>query len=519
MRFGIQYLTALIITASALEVNQNPFPEHFKLGVSTSAYQIEGAWNEDGKGSSIWDDFAHEYPELIQDGSNGDIACDSYHRYKEDVALLKELGVQLYRFSISWPRILPNGTSNNINEAGIEYYTNLLKLLQENGIEPIVTLYHADLPSVFQEMGGWDNPEIVNYFGDYVRLCFLRFGQYVKYWVTINEPISTCDIGYPYSTGYLVLSESVYLCAYTNMKAHALAYHIYQDEFQKEQQGKISLSSSVTWYEPASNSTDDQEAQDLALQFSLGLFAHPIFVGNWPQVVIDRVGNRSALEGLPQSRLPEFTREEIDYIKGTYDWFGLNYYTTALAQLAYKVDDLPGNASYDIDKGHISLVDATWKVSGTTSWLHQVPWGLTRLLKWIHENYNQPEIIITENGWSDDGSNLNDSDRIEYVNLHLSSVLDAIYNHNVAVTGYTQWSFMDNFEWSNGYTAKFGAISVDFANENRTRTPKASFYWYQKVIKNRCLNETFDGDVSAVATRTPLLYVVSTALIILKMLY
>ncbi|KAH0998490.1 hypothetical protein HUJ05_000014 [Dendroctonus ponderosae] len=251
----------------------------------------------------------------------------------------------------------------------------------------------------------------------------------------------------------------------------------------------------------------------------MGLFAHPIFVGNWPQVVIDRVGNRSALEGLPQSRLPEFTREEIDYIKGTYDWFGLNYYTTALAQLAYKVDDLPGNASYDIDKGHISLVDATWKVSGTTSWLHQVPWGLTRLLKWIHENYNQPEIIITENGWSDDGSNLNDSDRIEYVNLHLSSVLDAIYNHNVAVTGYTQWSFMDNFEWSNGYTAKFGAISVDFANENRTRTPKASFYWYQKVIKNRCLNETFDGDVSAVATRTPLLYVVSTALIILKMLY
>ncbi|CAG9770978.1 unnamed protein product [Ceutorhynchus assimilis] len=491
------------VSTSVAYLNSKPFPPSFKFGVSTSAYQIEGAWNQGGRTPSVWDNFIHENPEKIANNDTGDVACDSYNKYEQDVDLLKSMGAQFYRLSISWTRILPYGTAQKINQEGVDYYVNLLKLLKENNIEPIVTLYHWDLPMPLQEMGGWTNPDIIKYFGDYARICYKEFGQYVKYWVTLNEPQTTCFYAYSdnpphvhFAPAYSLDAEGTYLCAYTHVKAHALAYHIYDKEFREHQQGKISLSLLARWFEPKPNDPNGELAQELGMQFQLGLFAHPIYNGNWPQLIIDRVANRSSMQGLPQSRLPAFTKTEIDYINGTYDWFGLNYYITAMVELQYQEDDLPGNASYIVDQGFNSYTDSSWKANKCNSKMVQTPWGFKNLLKWVHDHYNQPEIIVTENGWCNHESSLNDTDRIEYVGLHLSAILDAIYDEGVNVTGYTQWSLLDNFEWLTGYSAKFGIVSVDFNDENRTRTPRDSFYWYRDVISTRILPNVSSGAIA-----------------------
>lgn len=441
----------------------------------------------------MWDDFCHTHPELIKDKSNGDVACDSYHKYEEDIALLKDLRAEFYRMSISWPRIF-NDSSQVVNQDGIDYYTKVLKLLKENNIEPLVTLYHWDLPLWLHELGGWTNPQIVPYFGDYARTCFSLFGEYVKYWITINEPQSTCFLGYGAQRGgsmlapdYDLEAEGVYLCAYTTVKAHALAYRIYESEFKTEQKGKISIAQVSHWYEPASDSSDDLLAQELALQFNIGLMANPIFLGNWPQLVIDRVGNRSQLEGLEKSRLPEFSLEEIDYIKGTYDYYAINYYVTLLVESRYKEDDLPGNASYYIDRGYHDYSDPSWPHSNASTWLTVVPWGFRKILNWIHITYNQPEIIVTENGWADDGTTLDDPERIDYIEKHLTVILNSINEDGTKIKAYNHWSLLDNFEWISGYTSKFGVISVNFTDANRTRTPKRSYHRFREIISSKCL--------------------------------
>ncbi|XP_060535576.1 myrosinase 1-like [Cylas formicarius] len=480
-----------LLSASAL--NDNAFPENFKFGVATAAYQIEGGWDADGKGENTWDHYTHYFPDSIADKSNGDVACDSYHKYKEDIELLKELGVSVYRFSLSWSRILPQGTANYVNQAGVDYYLNLLKLLNESGIEPLVTLYHWDIPQPLQDLGGWSNPLMVNYFADYATVAFELFGDYVKMWATFNEPQSFCLMGYinneysHFAPGYDLEAEGSYLCSATILKAHAKAYHIYDEQFRDKQNGKVSIVLVVNWNEPATDSADDMKAQELGLQFGMGIYANPIYVGNWPQLMIDRVANRSKLEGYSKSRLPEFTEEEIKYIKGTSDFFCLNHYTTDLVSYAYEDDMIGVNSSYTLDKGITTSYNSSWKEAQVSTWNHMVPWGLRKMINWVDQNYGHPEIFITENGWADDGSSLDDPDRIEYTEGYLSSVLDAIYEDNVNVVGYTHWSLMDNFEWSFGYTSKFGMVSVDFKSENRTRTPKSSYYWYKCIIEARSL--------------------------------
>ncbi|KAL1517173.1 hypothetical protein ABEB36_000972 [Hypothenemus hampei] len=442
-----------IANCDNVTLNNHFFPANFKFGAATAAYQIEGGWDEDGKGLNLWDWYTHTYPDRITNEFTGDVACDSYHKWKEDIQLLKDLGANHYRLSLSWSRILPDGTINNVNQKGVNYYKNLLETLRANNIEPMVTLYHWDLPLSLHELGGWLNPLTADYFAEYARLSFQLFGNYVKTWITLNEPQTTCVQGYgngEKAPGYNHSGEGVYQCAYTHILAHAKAYHIYDKEFRTQQQGRVSIVLDSAWAEPASNKTEDQIAGATAMAFSMGLYANPIYNGNWPQIVIDRVGNRSANEGFSRSRLPEFTQEQLEFIKGTSDFFCLNSYATDHTEYQNGPDDNIGDPSYVLDIGVRQWKDESWK--SVVNWVDLVPWGFRKLINYVWNTYGVNEIVITENGWADVESILEDDDRITYISQFLSALLDAVYEDNVNVTGYTVWSLLDNFEWTNGYT-------------------------------------------------------------------
>ncbi|XP_060525642.1 myrosinase 1-like [Cylas formicarius] len=480
----ISLFFVVIGTASA----RRHFPDGFKFGASTSAYQIEGAWDVDGKGQNVWDSYTHILS--VISFPTADIACDSYHKWEEDIQILKTLGVQTYRLSISWSRILPNGTADYVNEKGVQYYLKILKALKANGIEPIVTIYHGDLPVPMNDIGGWINPKIIDYFSEYARICFDRFGSYVNYWLTLNEPRRICppgeiNIGWGVLKNY-VTGEAIYECSYIINKAHAKAYHIYDEEFRSSQNGKVSIVLDVEWLEPYTNSSEDLGAVEREFEFSLGRFANPIYLGNWPQIVIERVATRSSLEGYNVSRLPEMSQEDVEYIKGTHDFFALNMYTSFLVEN----EDEPFVlwADYMADKKTQTHVDPAWRPSNVTSVVSN-PEGIRKLLKYINDRYQPSEIFITENGWPDGNTELQDTERIEYLEAHLSNVLDAIHEDNVNVVGYSMWSLLDNYEWIYGYRVKYGLVQIDFDNPNRTRTFKDSAKWYQKVIAARCLDE------------------------------
>ncbi|KAJ8963824.1 hypothetical protein NQ314_005355, partial [Rhamnusium bicolor] len=439
-------------------INNKSFPDSFLFGTATASYQIEGGWDADGKGENIWDRLTHTQPELIKDGNSGDIACDSYHKYKEDVALLKALGVNHYRFSLSWSRILPTGFIYHVNEAGVNYYRNLIKELKDNDIEPLVTIFHWDTPQPIHEVGGFPSEFIVDYFADYARLVFELFGNDVKYWLTFNEPKQICHDGYGTAAKAPIIASNgigEYLCTHNLLKAHAKAYHIYDEEFRPTQNGQVSIVIDTPWYEPDSDSPEDIVAAETRIQFAFGWYANPIFNGDYPEIMKTRIADRSRLEGFGSSRLPEFTPEEIAYINGTYDYLGLNSY-----------------ASY--------LVKAV------------TPWGMRKLLKWVKDTYNNPAIIITENGYSDNGTYGDDSIRKNYYQTYLSNIRDAMVYDEVNVFGYTVWSLLDNMEWMMGYTEKFGLHHIDFDSPNRTRTPKPSAEYYKNIIATRCLVETCD---------------------------
>ncbi|XP_069685323.1 myrosinase 1-like [Periplaneta americana] len=459
------------------------FPNGFLFGVATSAYQIEGAPNEDGKGVNIWDTLIREHPEYIADRSNADVACDSYHLYKEDVQLLKTLGVHFYRFSISWSRILPTGRIHIVNQAGIDYYNNLINELIANGIKPLVTMYHWDLPQPLQDLGGWANPQMAEYFEDYAYILFSNFGDRVKVWITFNEPDSFIrGYGNPrYSPAVNASGTGEYLATKTMLLSHARVYHLYYSYFRSLQQGKLGITLNIHWCEPLRRSTEYIEACERYTQFRLGLFAHPIFSfeGDYPQVVKERIKKNSLSEGFKSSRLPSLTLEEIEYIKGTWDFFGLNHYTTVYGS-AGEVGSAP---SINRDVGVVTSQDPRWPSSGS-SWLKVVPWGFRKQLNWIAKAYNNPPVLITEIGFSDlPGDTLKDIDRVRYYTSYMSEMLKAIYDDGCNVIGFSAWSLMDNFEWNRGYTEKFGFFRVDFTNSSRPRIPKESAYVYSEIIR------------------------------------
>ena len=453
------------------------FKNDFVWGTSTSSYQIEGAAFEDGKGPSIWDAFV-QIPGKTNQGEHAEISCDFYHHYREDIALMAKLGIKAFRFSFSWPRILPSGTGK-INPKGIRFYSDMIDCLLEHGIEPYATLYHWDLPLELQMAhDGWLNPEITNSFAEYAEVCFKHFGNRVKNWITINEPWVVAILGYGqgvFAPGRVSKTEP-YLVAHNELLAHAKAVQIYREKYQAEQKGKIGISLNCDWREPLTDTPEDQQAAQRALLFFAGWFADPIWFGDYPEEMRSRIGHK----------LPQFTPEEKAILIGSSDFFGLNHYTTMFAANSKDADperSVYGNGGISEDQEVDLSVDPAWKTT-SMNWAI-VPWGFSKLLEWIDQRYSHPEIIVTENGMSNidqviDGQ-VNDSPRIDFIRSYLEACHEAIEN-GVNVSGYFAWSLLDNFEWALGYQQQFGLVHVDM--ETLTRTPKASAFWYSELIKN-----------------------------------
>lgn len=483
------YAGALLAWANGgppAEISTVAIPKNFMIGTATSAYQVEGAWNESGKGVSIWDTYVHEHPNLIAGGSNGDDAADSYHQYMQDVAALKKLGVDFYRFSISWSRILPYGHVNVVNQAGIDYYNRLINKLIRNKIEPMIAMYHWDLPQTLQDLGGWANPIMAEYFEDYAWVLFSKFGDRVKWWITFVDPDNTAKSYIPSwnkAPGVNSSHVGLYLAIHTLIQSHSRAYHLYNNKFRDKQKGKIGISLKSEWFEPETSSTADKEAAEKAIQYQLGLFANPIYSseGDYPQIIHEELEKLSIAQGYPKSRLRKFTPEEVTNIKGTYDFLGLNYYTARLVRAPQPTIDLM-NAP---DNNVILVTDPKWPTSAST-YLKVVPWGFRKLLNWIKRAYINTPVLVTGNGFSDRGET-EDTERIEYIISHINQIIEAVNKDGCNVIGYTVWSLLDSFEWDRGYTEKFGMYHVDFSDPIRHRVPKLSADIFSKIIQKRQL--------------------------------
>ncbi|XP_043285797.1 myrosinase 1-like [Venturia canescens] len=463
------------------------FPSGFKLGVATSSYQIEGGWNASDKGVNVWDRYVHEKPPYIRDGSNADVTSDSYHKYKEDIRILNDLGVDCYRISLSWSRILPTGFANKISRDGIQYYKNLLDDLQVEGIEPFVTIYHWDHPAILADMGGWTNEMMITWFADYARVVFNELGDRIKMFVTINEPMNSCVFSYnepKIAPGPIIPGIATYLCLHNMLKAHAKVYHMYDKEYRSRQKGKIGITFGCMNYFP--KHVEDTVTPEVSYSFNCGWAVDPIFSknGDYPEVMKERIGENSKLEGYPRSRLPVFTQDEIDYIRGSADYMGLNHYTSRLTEPAPKSN----TSLWYNDHGVIESFDASWPRS-VSAWLRVVPKGFGYLLRKLKNRYNNPLIYVLENGISDKGTSLNDTHRIQYLHDYIQEMLLAINRDNCTVKGYFVWSFLDSFEWAAGYSERYGIVSINFQHAARPRTPKMSYGWFKRLIQKRELPE------------------------------
>ncbi|XP_061983114.1 beta-glucosidase 12-like [Populus nigra] len=472
------------------------FPDDFVFGTSSSAYQYEGETNKHGRGPAIWDTFTEEHTERINDHSNGNVAVDFYHRYKEDVQRMKEMGMDAFRFSISWSRVLPHGRlSAGVNEEGIKFYNDLIDDLLKNGLQPYVTLFHWDSPQALEDKyGGFLSSNIVNDFRDFVDLCFQKFGDRVKKWITLNEPWMFSVQGYdmgkmaPGRISVVVNdphrslntgATEVYTVSHHLLLAHAAAVKLYKEKYQSCQGGQIGITLVSYWFEPYSNSEDDQNATKRSLDFMLGWFMDPLTNGDYPRNMHDFVGGR----------LPKFTAEESKMLKGSYDFIGINYYTTYYAQ---NID-----ANYQ-SVGFMSDARANWTgerngipigPQAGVKWLYIYPEGISRLLNYTKDLYGNPTIYITENGVDDVNNNasslkeaLNDPIREKSYKDHLKNVLRSINEHGVDVKGFFAWSLMDNFEWGSGYAVRFGLYYVDYKNDLK-RYPKKSVKWFKQFLR------------------------------------
>lgn len=428
------------------------------------------------------------------DFSNGDIATDHYNRYEEDIEMLADMGMDAYRFSISWPRIYPEG-KGTVNQAAIDHYDSLINALLAKGIQPYATIYHWDLPQALEDAyEGWLGSEIVKDYASFAETCFKAFGDRIRHWITINEPHTFASEGY---SGFAVLApgrragllfnrgrskRELYIVAHNLLLSHAAAVSIYREKYQAQQKGCIGIALDCKWYEPFSDCSDDRAAAQRVLEFDLGWFLDPIMLGDYPEIMREKVGDR----------LPIFSPEQRNAIKGSLDFVGINHYTTNYARpfnfpfIAAIFNDNPDCATVTPSSRHGKPIGEPTPAM----WLKVVPWGLKKLLDYIRVRYSNPVVIITENGYPDHNDRsipletaLQDDARINYHHDYLSSVLEAIRDGS-DVRGYFVWSLLDNFEWSFGYTLRFGLIFVDYMNDLK-RHPKASAKWFKQFLKDR----------------------------------
>lgn len=358
--------------------------------------------------------------------------------------------------------------------------------MKEN-IEPLVTMYHWDLPQYIQDIGGWTNPIIVDYFTAYADVLFEQFGSRVKRWITLNEPAIFCGAGYGHgSDAPDIRSPGVgdYICGHHALLANAAAYRLYKTKYFDEQRGQVGICLNSNFNYPLDDTVDPSYAEK-AMEFELGKFSNAIFSkdGGYPQIMIDKIGNKSVAEGRPWSRLPAMSDEIKKHIRSTADFLGLNYYTSRLT--APRAEETGVQTSWSTDNDLDFTVDPSWH-HAKSNWLYSVPQGLHDILKWIKDKYDNPIVMITENGWSDDGQ-LDDEERVEYLKVHLAAITKAINDDKCNVVAYTAWSLTDNYEWVSGYTQKFGIHYIDFSSPAKERVPKNS----AKFLKELMLTKSF----------------------------
>ncbi|WP_277678720.1 GH1 family beta-glucosidase [Gracilibacillus dipsosauri] len=437
------------------------FPKGMKWGTATASYQIEGATNEDGRGISIWDTFS-KTPGRVINGDNGDIACDSYHRYEEDVELMKELGIDVYRFSVAWPRIFPDGTGE-VNQKGLDYYHRLVDKLLENGIEPMCTLYHWDLPQALQDNGGWNNRETIDAFVNYAELMFKEFDGKIKHWLTLNEPWCISFLS-NYIGVHAPGNRDLQLA--TQISHHLLVAHGRTVKKFREIgiEGQIGFAPNTTWLEPYSTRQEDIDACNREIGWYIEWFMDPVFKGTYPKFMLDWFKKKGVEL--------EIQDGDMEDIHQPVDFLGINYYTGHIAR--YKENE--GLLDWELVEMNYDRTDIGWPI---------FPEGFYNVLMRIKDSYGDIPIYITENGscYNDEPENgrVRDSGRIHYLQQHLTALSRAIAS-GVNVKGYITWSLMDNFEWAEGYTMRFGIVHVNYRTLERTK--KDSYYWYKQTIAN-----------------------------------
>lgn len=437
------------------------FPQHFKWGAATAAYQIEGAYNEDGRGLSIWDTFSHT-PGKTTNGDNGDIACDSYHRYEEDIRYMKELGITMYRFSVSWPRIFPQG-KGEVNRPGLDFYHRFVDELLKNGIEPFCTLYHWDLPQALQDQGGWDNRETVAAFVAYAETMFAEFSGKISKWITFNEPWCSS-----YLSNYLGIHAPGYrdLQLATNVAHHILLAHgrTVQAFRKLHAGGEIGIAPNITWAVPYSKREEDRAACTRNIAWTWDWFLDPVFFGAYPEHLLAHFAKAGVA--------PPIQPGDMDDIRQPVDFIGGNYYSASINRFNPEAGLMQ---SEELSMGY-ERTDIGWPLD---------PVGLYDSLHYTKDRYGDIPIYITENGAciNDEPENgrVRDTRRINYLRQHLVSLHRAVED-GIDVRGYMAWSLLDNFEWAEGYGKRFGLIYVDYRTLERVK--KDSFYWYQNVARN-----------------------------------
>lgn len=509
-RIAVVVVAALAALApGARGLRRDDFPVGFLFGAATSAYQIEGAYLDDNKGLNNWDVFTHTQAGRISDGRNGDVADDHYHRYTEDVDILHNLGVNSYRFSISWARILPSisrtvhavlvlrGRLGGVNSAGIAFYNRLINALLQKGIQPFVTLNHFDIPHELEtRYGGWLGAAIREEFEYYSDVCFNAFGDRVRFWTTFNEP--NLSTRHQYILGEFPPNHcsppfgncssgdsrrEPYAAAHNILLSHAAAVHNYKTNYQAKQGGSIGIVIAVKWYEPLTNSTEDVRAARRALAFEVDWFLDPIFFGDYPR----------EMREILSSNLPKFTPEEKKLLQNNkVDFIGINHYTAIYAK-----DCIYSPCTLDTYEGN-ALVYAigrrNGKIIGKPTALHGyfvVPEAMEKVVMYVNDRYRNTTIYITENGYSQHSDTsmedlINDVERVNYMHDYLKYLSSAI-RKGANVGGYFAWSIVDNFEWVYGYTVKFGLYQVDF--DTQERIPRMSAKWYRDFLTSSSLTD------------------------------
>ncbi len=436
------------------------FPDDFLWGAATSAYQIEGSPLADGAGASNWHRYAHQ-PGHISDGSNGDVACDHYRRYRDDVQLMAELGLKAYRFSVSWSRIFPEGIGRK-NQQGLDFYSRLVDALLAVGIEPFITLYHWDLPAALEDRGGWTNRDSAAWFGDYAHTLFRALKGRVSYWATLNEPWVVVDSGYVHGVhppGRGSLAEAAQ-ATHNLLRAHALGVKA----FRADPTGKVGIVVNLEPKDPASGRPDDLAATMRADAYMNKLFLDPMNLGSYPEEMQEVFGHA----------WPEFSISDMTLICEPFDFLGINYYTRSVNRadpLAHPVGASP------VRQQAAAYTEMNWEV---------FPEGLTRILLWVKQRYGDIPLYVTENGAAFDDppeaeNCIADLARVDYFRKHLLAASQAL-TEGVRLRGYFAWSLLDNFEWSHGYSKRFGIVGVDFSSQRRVTKLSAKFY--REVIRS-----------------------------------